>query len=77
MTIHAMRSTPKMNPCTHAAAAIAAGMLKTVTAKAIATIIPLNAATQTRLFITIRTKNSVRTGSADTNVDSGQKLNGS
>ena len=42
-----------------------------------ATIIPLNAATQTRFFSTTRTKNSVTTGSAETNVDSGQKPKGS
>ena len=77
MMIHAMRRTPKMNPCTHAAAAIAAGMLKTVSARTIATTMPLNADTQTRRFNTSRTKNSVRTGNAETNVDSCQKWSGS
>lgn len=77
MTIQAIRNTPKTNPCRQAAAAIAAGILKTIRASAIATTRPLSAATQTRRFKTIRTKNSVRTGSAETNVDSGQKRKGS
>ena len=44
-------------------------MPKTNSASVTATTNPLSAATQTRFFKPTRTKNSVRTGSAETAVD--------
>src|SRR6478736_6323855 len=52
-------------------------MPKMNSASVTATTKPLNAATHTRFFSTTRTKKSVRTGSADTAVDSGWLPNGS
>ena len=54
-----------------------AGIPKTAEASTTAMIMPLSAATQTRCFRTRRTKNSVSTGSDETNVESCQKFNGS
>ena len=60
------------------AAIIDAGIWKTTPRPATPpSACPPRAAIQTRFFSTMRTKNSVRTGSADTRVDSGQDPSGS
>ena len=52
-------------------------MPNTNNASATATSIPLKADTQTRFFKTTRTKKSVSTGNAATNVESSQECSGS
>ena len=52
-------------------------MRKTPAARTIAITIPHRAETQTLLRSTSRTKNRVKTGSADTRVDSGHHPRGS
>ena len=77
MTIQAIRKKPKTKPFRPAAAMSGAGMAKTAAATTTAITIPHRAETQTRLRSTRRTKKRVRTGSAETRVDSGHHPSGS
>ena len=75
--IQAIRKKPKTTPFAPAAAMSGAGMPKTAAARTTAITIPHRAETQTRLRSTSSTKKSVRTGSADTSVESGHHPSGS
>ena len=77
MTIHAIRKKPKTKPLTPAAAVIPAGMWKTARASTTAITNPDKAETHTRLRRTSSTKKRVKTGSAETRVESGHQPRGS
>ena len=77
MMIHAILNIPKITPFAAAAPTIRAGIPKTTSARITAVNIPHIAENQTRFLSATRTKKSVNTGRAATNVESGQEPNGS